>query len=148
MNNLNWQAAEIKTIYNQLNKKDFKIIDSQSSFKYLKNIFDQQEKHVENFNVLYLNAANQVIGWKNIGIGGVSGVVADVKVIMKYALDILATSIIISHNHPSGNKKASQQDIALTNRLKETCKIFDISLLDHIIICDTEYISLAEEGLI
>ena len=144
----NWCAAELSTIYKVKHKPSVKISSSQDSYKYIKNIFNTQEQHIEQFNVFYLNRNNMIIGWKHIGIGGVSGVVADTKIIMKHALDICASAIILSHNHPSGNKKASYEDIQLTNKVKEATKLFDMALLDHIIICDDSYLSMAYEGLI
>lgn len=144
---LNWQAAEIKSVYNSKHKADVKITCSGDIFKYIKNIFDNQEQHVEQFNVFYLNQANIIIGWKHIGMGGVTGVVADVRVIMKHAIDIMATGIILSHNHPSQNKKASPQDINLTNKVKEAAKLFDMAVLDHLIVCGDEYLSMADESL-
>ncbi|MFN8285748.1 MAG: DNA repair protein RadC [Chitinophagales bacterium] len=102
----------------------------------------------EEFYVIYLNKANKVIAHKNISAGGVSGTVADVKIILKHALELLASAIIAVHNHPSGNLKASEADIKLTKRLKDAGALLDITLLDHLIIGDKNYNSLADSGLL
>lgn len=84
--------------------------------------------------VLYLNQANKVISSKKISSGGVALAIMDVKLIMKEALNLLASSIILSHNHPSGAITPSEHDKKSTQRIKEACNIFEISLLDHIIV--------------
>ena len=85
----NWCAAELSTIYKIKHKPSVKIACSQDSYKYIKNIFDTQEQHVEQFNVFYLNRNNMIIGWKHIGIGGVAGVVADTKIMLTYCSSTL-----------------------------------------------------------
>lgn len=104
-------------------------------------------KH-EEFFVLYLNRRNQVIGSKNISSGGVTGTVADTKIILKHALELLATGIIAIHNHPSGNLQPSEADKKLTKSIKEAASLMDIVLIDHLIIGDKNYLSFADEGLI
>ncbi len=123
-----------------------KITCSEDIFSLLKNDF--AELRVEEFWLVLLNTANHVIWKQRIGIGGVSGVVADVKVIMKHALDQMASGVVLAHNHPSGNKKASKQDIDLTNKVKEASRLMDIALLDHLIFCGTGYFSFADEGMV
>jgi DNA repair protein RadC len=102
----------------------------------------------EEFWVLLLNRANRVTRKHQISQGGVAGTVADPKIIFKYALDDLASGIIIAHNHPSGNLKASQADIDLTRKLKEGGKLLEIQVLDHLIIAGQKYFSFADEGII
>jgi DNA repair protein RadC len=109
---------------------------------------DFAELPVEEFWLLLLNTANRVIKKHRIAIGGVSGVVADIRVILKSALDHSASGLVIAHNHPSGNRKASKQDIDLTHRLKDAAKLMDISLLDHLIFCGGHYVSLADDGIL
>lgn len=101
----------------------------------------------EEFWVLLLNRANRLIRKTRISEGGVSGTVADPKVIFKAALNHLASGVIVVHNHPSGNRTASQSDIDLTKKLKEGGKFLEIQLLDHLIICGASYFSFADEGL-
>lgn len=101
----------------------------------------------EEFWVVMLNRANQVIKKQLISSGGVSGTVADPKIIFKMALDELASSIILCHNHPSGNLKPSQADINLTKKLKEAGKMLEIPVLDHIIFTNESYFSFADESM-
>lgn len=102
----------------------------------------------EEFWVLFLNQANKVIGKEKISSGGISSTIADKRMIVKSALDRLATGIILVHNHPSGNLKPSQSDIDLTNKTKEAAKLLDITVLDHIIVSSSGYYSFADEGMI
>ena len=102
----------------------------------------------EEFWVLLLNRANRLIRKHRISEGGVSGTVADPKVIFKSALDHLASGIIVAHNHPSGNRSASQSDIDLTRKLREAGKFLEIQLLDHLIVCGPKYFSFADEGML
>ncbi len=102
----------------------------------------------EEFWVLLLNRANGIIKKKRVSEGGVSGTVADPKIIFKMALEELASGVIVAHNHPSGNLKASQSDIDLTKRLKEAGKFLEIQLLDHLIVCGQKYFSFADEGIL
>jgi DNA repair protein RadC len=102
----------------------------------------------EEFWMLLLNRANSVIKMECISKGGVSGTVVDVRLILKPAIEHLASNIIICHNHPSGQLKPSEQDIQLTKKIKEGAKLMDISLIDHLIIGDQNYFSFADEGLL
>lgn len=102
----------------------------------------------EEFWVAYLTRSNKLIEKSKISSGGVSGTVIDIKMLMKKAAELLCSGIIICHNHPSGNMQYSQQDLQITNKIKEAGKIFDINLLDHIIVAGNNYYSFADEGLI
>lgn len=102
----------------------------------------------EEFWVMLLNRANRLIRKKKISEGGVSGTVADPKIIFKAAVDELASGIIVAHNHPSGNLKPSESDINLTRKIKEAGKVLEITLLDHLIIAHDRYFSFADEGLL
>ncbi|MBL4625575.1 MAG: DNA repair protein RadC [Flavobacteriales bacterium] len=102
----------------------------------------------EEFWVILLNQNNKVIAISCISRGGVSGTVADAKLIFKVVLEKLASSVILSHNHPSGNLKPSKSDIDLTKKLKAGGKLLDIAVLDHLIIGDSDYYSFADEGII
>lgn len=101
----------------------------------------------EQFWILLLNRANHLINPLHISTGGMSGTVADSKVIFKKALEHKASAIILAHNHPSGNRKASRADIQLTEQLSKAGKLLDISVLDHIIVADKNYFSFADEGM-
>lgn len=102
----------------------------------------------EEFWVIYLNRSNKVISKRKISQGGITGTVTDIRLILKNALESLATSIIICHNHPSGNLQPSEADISITRRLKESSTLMDISLLDHLIIAGKTYFSFADENLV
>ncbi len=97
---------------------------------------------------IFLNRNNAIVGQTQIGNGGITGVVADPKKIFIQALELLATSIILCHNHPSGNLTISVADKKLTNKVKEAGELLDIQLLDHVIIGENKYVSFAEKGLI
>ncbi len=102
----------------------------------------------EEFWIILLNRANQVIKSVQISAGGVAGTVADPKIIFKSAIEHLASGIILAHNHPSGNLKPSQADIELTKKIKEGGRVMDIPILDHLIFTDTSYFSFADESLL
>lgn len=101
----------------------------------------------EEFWIILLNRANQVIQLKRISSGGISGTVADVKMIFKEAIEQLASGIILAHNHPSGNKQPSSQDVSLTKKMKEAGKILEIPVLDHIIFAEDQFFSFADNAM-
>lgn len=103
---------------------------------------------VEEFHVIYLKRNNDVISVRKIGVGGISSCVVDVRIVLRYAIELGASGIILSHNHPSGERRPSQQDRDITNKIRDAAKLMDIYLLDHVIICQNEYTSFADEGLI
>ncbi|MGE0635572.1 MAG: DNA repair protein RadC [Bacteroidia bacterium] len=102
----------------------------------------------EEFWLIFLNRANKVIKKQSVSKGGVSGTVVDAKMIFKPAVENLASSVILCHNHPSGNRTPSQEDIALTKKIKEAGRVLDISVHDHIIIANDTYYSFADEGFL
>jgi DNA repair protein RadC len=102
----------------------------------------------EQFKVLLLNRSNKAIGIFEASSGSVTGTVADPKLIFASAIKANACSLIIAHNHPSGNLVASQADIALTRKIKEGGKLLEIPLLDHLIITTESYFSFADEGML
>jgi DNA repair protein RadC len=100
----------------------------------------------EEFWVLYLNRANIVVKKDKVSSGGISGTVVDQKIILKKALLYLASSIVLVHNHPSGNLKPSLADKQVTLKLKSACEMLEINLLDHLIIARNSYYSFADES--
>ncbi|MDX1942876.1 MAG: DNA repair protein RadC [Saprospiraceae bacterium] len=102
----------------------------------------------EEFWILLLNRANKVMSREQISLGGVAGTVVDAKIIFRKAIEGMASSIILVHNHPSGNLQPSQQDIDLTKKLRKAGETLDISVLDHLIIAESSYFSFADENLI
>jgi DNA repair protein RadC len=103
---------------------------------------------VEEFNVIYLRRNSTVISTRNVSKGGLTGTVADVRVILKQAIELQACAMILSHNHPSGERRPSPADIDLTKKVKEAALLMDIEVLDHLIICADSYYSFADEGMI
>lgn len=104
--------------------------------------------HHEEFVVVFLNRKLALIGHHRLSVGGQSGTVADTKIILKMAIEKMAASLVVAHNHPSGNVKPSQSDIVLTRNLKEACKLVDIVLQDHLILGENTYYSFADNGLL
>ena len=103
---------------------------------------------LEEFKVLFLNRANRVLQILPISQGGITGTVADPRLILACAIKVAACSMILVHNHPSGNLKPSRADEELTTKIKEAAKYFDIKVLDHLIITSEGYYSFADEGLL
>lgn len=127
-----------------VNKKP-KITGSTDAFNILKpHLLDLPH---EEFWIILLNRANQVIRLKRVSSGGISGTVADVKMIFKEAIEQLASGIILSHNHPSGNKQPSSQDVSLTKKMKEAGIILEIPVLDHIIFAEDQFFSFADNAM-
>ena len=123
-----------------------KITSSKDVFDILKPILI--DLPFEEFWLLILNRANLVIKKEMISRGGVSGTVVDTKIIFKAAIENYASSIIICHNHPSGNLKPSEADIRITKNIKEAGKLMEIPLLDHLIVAETGFYSFADEGML
>lgn len=103
---------------------------------------------IEEFWVAYLNRANKVLAVKRISEGGVSGTIADPRVIFKHAIELLASTLLLCHNHPSGNLQPSESDKQLTKKLVAAGKLLDIHVVDHLIVADNKYFSFADEGLL
>ncbi len=102
----------------------------------------------EEFWILFLNRSNRVINRMKLSQGGISGTVTDVRIVMKKAIEFLASGIIVCHNHPSGNLNPSESDTKITTKIKEAGALMDIQLLDHLIISDRDYYSFADNGLL
>lgn len=118
-----------------------------------KDVFERFQPRLEDlpheeFWVVYLNRSNRIIDEQKISQGGVSGTVTDVRIILKQAVEKLATGIILCHNHPSGNIRPSKADSNITQKLKNASAYLDIQVLDHIILGQDKYYSYADEGLI
>ncbi len=107
----------------------------------------QYKKH-EIFAVVFLNQANKINHYEIISEGGITGTVADPRIILRKALEHNATSLVLCHNHPSGNLRPSRQDEDITQKIKEAAKFFDIKVLDHIIVSEEGYYSFADSGIL
>ncbi len=122
-----------------------KITSSKDSYRVIRKFYHEDINLYESFFILLLNQRNHTIGFAKISQGGVCGTVACPRLIAKIVVDTLATGVVIAHNHPSGNLKPSMQDNEVTKKIKEGLKLFDVRLLDHLIVTDSEYYSFADE---
>ena len=127
-------------------EEKIKISSSQSAYTFLKSKLSDLPH--EEFWIIYLSRNNNVIKTECVSKGGVSGTVVDVRLILKPAIECLASSMILAHNHPSGNLKPSQEDITITKKMKEAAKLLDMVIQDHLIIGDQTYFSFADEGIL
>jgi len=139
--------GEIAHRYASIRQPERKFIKSSSSAaEVISN--DLKHLHHEECWVLYLNRANRLLKKERLSIGGVSSTVVDVKLVVKRALELLASSLILVHNHPSGNCNPGDNDKLQTKILKDAAGLFDITLLDHLIIAGDSYFSFADDGLL
>ncbi|HRE65814.1 MAG TPA: JAB domain-containing protein [Cyclobacteriaceae bacterium] len=144
------QVAEIQLSYKTKVKPSErpKINSSKDAYNILLQTWDDDKiEFVEQFKVLLINRANHVLGIVAISTGGMTGTVADPKIIFASALKANACSLILAHNHPSGNRQPSQADIDLSRKVREGGKLLEIQVLDHIIVTTEGYTSLSDEGL-
>ena len=143
------QLPEITLKYKKGEAKKVKITSSIDAAALLKTLHDSDTLEIfESTIFVFLNRANTSIGWLKHSSGGSASCIVDIKLIMTTALQCGAHSIVFSHNHPSGNKKASSNDVKVSKNLIEACKVLDMTLLDSIIITNDDYTSLKDEGLI
>lgn len=144
-------VSEVELVYKSKVKPSQRLQIKKSSDvqELLRQIWDENKiELMEQFKVILLNRNNRVLGFFEASSGGVSGTVADPKLIFMAALKMNACALIIAHNHPSGNKLPSESDKSLTLKIKEGAKLLDMSLLDHIIVTTEECFSFADEGLL
>jgi len=145
-----FNIAEIKISYStKVSPKDRpQIKSSRSAAEIFSEAFKDTVEHHESMYALLLNRANKVLGIKQISVGGLSGCVADPKIIFQTALVANASGIILCHNHPSGNMQPSEADKRLTRKIADIGELMEITLLDHLIIGpDEDYFSFLDEGL-
>ncbi len=126
-----------------------KINSSADIYVILKNIWNKEKiEMLEEFKVLLLNRGNSVLGVYDVSSGGITGTVADPRLILATAIKSLAVHLVLCHNHPSGNLKPSRADEMMTKKIKEAAAFHDITILDHLIITSEGYYSFADEGLL
>lgn len=146
------KAVTIKAALQLAIKKEEELIEtiqiksSKDIAGFLKNKL--QDEPTENFMVVYLNQNGKILYHQVHTYGGMTSTVVDVRPIMRTALEQRAVSMILCHNHPSGNLKPSQQDKNITNKIKQAAKLFDVNVLDHVIVSNEGYYSFADEGLL
>lgn len=146
-----FNVAEVQLSY----KPHFKaqerpqISTSQQAYQVLLSNWDKSLiNFLEQAKMILLNRNNRVLGIVDLSKGGGSSTVMDTRVVFAIALKSTATSIILAHNHPSGNLRPSSDDVRITKKLKEAAKLLDIELHDHLIITENNYLSMAEEAYI
>ena len=145
------RVAEVELVYKTKVKASErpKISSVSDSYKLLKELWNENTIEMqEEFKVLLLNRGNKVIGVYEASAGGITGTVADPRLILAAAIKSLSVSIILSHNHPSGNLKPSRADEELTQKIKAAASYHDIKVIDHIIITREGYYSFADEGVL
>ncbi len=146
---INSLVSEVDLIYRSKVKPSQRpqIMRSQDAFHILISNWDKDKiEFVEQFKVMYLNRANKVLAIYELSTGGLTSTVADPRLVFVTALKLNATSIILSHNHPSGNLHPSNADKMLTDKIKSAGLILDIRVSDHIILTSEAYFSFADEG--
>ena len=147
-----YQVAEVELTYKTKVKPSARpaIKSSEDAYRILKERCWDPDKieFVEQFKILLLNRANRVLGVVNVSTGGVSGTVADPKIIFIAALKASASAVILAHNHPSGNLNPSEADITLTKKIKKAGQFLEIPVLDHIIVTTDGYYSFADNDLL
>ena len=145
------QVAEVELVYRTKVKPSQrpKITTSVDAYEILQKIWNRDKiELVEEFKVLLLNRSNKVLGVLDASSGGITGTVADPRIILTAAIKANAVGIVLSHNHPSGSVKPSRADEELTMKIKEAARFLDMTVLDHIIITSEGYYSFADEGLL
>lgn len=146
MKNTNINLYEIKKGKTEFPK--MKCTSSNDAYQYMKQFYSDDIEIYESSFIIMLNRANVIIAYAKISQGGIIGTVIDPKIVGYYAMQSLASGIIIVHNHPSGNLQPSQADDNITQKLKNTLLIIETQLLDHLIITKDGYYSYADEGKI
>ena len=144
------KVSEVEVVYRTQVKASLRPTVSQSKevYELLKRNWNESKIDlIEQFKILLLNRANKVLGICELSTGGISGTVADPKMIFIAALKAAASNIILAHNHPSGNLKPSRADMELTKRIKEAGLLLEITVSDHIILSSEGFFSLADEGM-
>jgi DNA repair protein RadC len=148
----NWyQIDEVELVYRSKMKASErpKVSSSKEAYEFLKENWNADRINLqEEFKILLLSRASKVLGIYNMAAGGITGTLADPKLIFSTALKATACSIILAHNHPSGNLKPSQADESLTQKCKQAGDLLDIKVIDHLIMTEEGYYSFADEGLL
>ena len=144
---MDYKVGEVELSYAPKIKDTRKVLSSEDAYKYLLSTYKEGTVcYKEYFKILLLNQANQVLGYTLISEGGLTSTDVDVRLILQAALLTNSVAIILAHNHPSGNKTPSREDIRMTNQIKEAAQIMRIRVLDHLILTDTGYYSFSDEG--
>ncbi len=146
-----YQVAEVELVYKSKVKASERpqIIHSKDVYEIFKQSWDENKiDFVEQFKIMLLNRSNRVLAIYEVSTGGITGTVADPRIIFTAALKANAVSIALAHNHPSGSPKPSIQDETLTTKIKNAGLFLDIKVIDHVILSGESYFSFADEGLL
>jgi DNA repair protein RadC len=148
--NQNWQmVSEIELVYKSKVKASerLQIKSSKDAYFLLKSCWDQGKiEYFEQFKILFLNNSLKVLGLYEMSSGGITGTTVDLRMIFSAALKANANSIMIAHNHPSGNTKPSEADKYTTTKIRQAGELLDIKLMDHLIITSESYYSFTDDG--
>ena len=143
------ELTEILISYKNKNQDAVKVSSSVEVYNFILNHWDDDTLDIqENVKMLLLNSSNTILGVYDVSRGGINSTVIDLRLVLSVALKCLASSIILVHNHPSGNINPSEQDREFTKKIKSACKFLEIQLFDHIIITRHDYFSFADNGYI
>lgn len=147
-----WFLGEVSVGYKRTDLDDTlvktQIRNSDHAARFFRGIFpDEVMEHHEEMWIGYLNNANRPIGFMQLSKGNANSTVVGIKALVQGAVMCNASGVVMMHNHPSGNKTPSEADITLTSRIKKGLELFDIKLVDHIVLTLDSYTSMAEEGL-
>ncbi len=143
------ELTEILISYKNKNQDAVKVSSSVDVYNFILNHWDDDTLDIqENVKMLLLNSSNTILGVYDVSRGSINSTVIDLRLVLSVALKCLASSIILVHNHPSGNINPSEQDREFTKKIKSACKFLEIQLFDHIIITRHDYYSFADNGYI
>lgn len=143
------QVSEIQVSYYPRLIQSQKITSSSDAVEIIRKAWDKRTIEMqEEVKLLLLNQSNTVLGIYNLSKGGINSSLVDVRLILSVALKCLATGLILIHNHPSGNLNPSKSDLDIIEKLNESCKLLDITLLDSIIITKESYMSFGDDGML
>lgn len=143
------ELTEILISYKNKNQDAVKVSSSVDVYNFILNHWDDDTLDIqENVKMLLLNSSNTILGVYDVSRGGINSTVIDLRLVLSVALKCLASSIILVHNHPSGNINPSEQDREFTKKIKSACKFLEIQLFNHIIITRHDYYSFADNGYI
>lgn len=142
------QVAEVELTWKKKKKLTTKIKESKEAVEVFRTVWHHDINIRERSYVLFMNRVNNVIAVSELSAGGVSGTIIDTKILFAQALKLLASGIILAHNHPSGNLNPSGHDKDITTKVKKGCEVFDMVLVDHVILTEDDHYSFANEGLL
>jgi DNA repair protein RadC len=141
------KLREVTAVYKTVNDiYNVKIGKSQDVSDFIRTVYPVEINIREAMVVLYLNNSNRTLGYSIASIGGITGTLVDVRLVLRDALLTQSTGLILIHNHPSGTLQPSQADIAITDKVKKAANLMEIKLLDHLIITENQYYSFADEN--